>query len=269
MTMGFPQPTSVEGDTKQKTPDAQVDEICVFWRDRIVSDLKHSLAHCRPEDRHVFKLPQFKFKDGGYGGFVITAVTREDFNGLLKPLRSMLSDLMLRMPRSKGETLEAYAERLRKSEVDSGRWWSRFQRIGELMAHLQRLDEEEAAERKLEAEIKRQEEERKRQRELEERRKLEREASPDPAEIKRLLAVIAEAEEIERLLKLRNKANEAREALFDIYEKERNACRELGRPAPQRSGPMSQPAVKEPHYIFDVPKQPRSSGDSTLRTARR
>jgi hypothetical protein len=168
------------------------------------------------------------------GGFRRTAVSKADFEGSIASLKYALGVLMSSFPRMKGESIADYRDRLRTEGAGDG-WWSLFRKMAICVAHIQRIELEESNERARIADEGRQrqrdEEERKRQ----ERAQWERDASPDPKEIKRLLAVIDEASEARRLLALIDSANVALLALGDIYEKEREACMRLGKPVPKPS----------------------------------
>jgi hypothetical protein len=77
-------------------------------------------------------------------------------------------------------------------------------------------------------------------------RKLEREASPDSDEVKRLFAVIEDASEAEKFLakiwaaeRKHHAANDARAKLRETFDAQSKACAELGRRVP------TQPAIPE------------------------
>jgi hypothetical protein len=204
--------------------DALVEEMCAH----LLAEKLREMGRVAPEHRALL-LPQVHINEGGFRRL---AVTCDDFERLLRPWKVELGRLMLKYPRHDGATIAGYLSFLTRS---GDNWDGRFHRMKVWLAHIHRIECEEAAERKhqaqIEAQRKRDEEERRRQ----ERLALERDASPSDAEIKRLLAVIAEAREAEELMALIDNANAARYALRNIFEKEREACEALGRPVPERS----------------------------------
>jgi hypothetical protein len=211
-----------------------VEEMCAHLLQEKLRELERV-----PKEYHANILPPVYINDIGHRRL---CQTREDFERLLRPWQYELGKLMQRVPRD-DLTIDAYLTRLTRAGSGDG-WWNHFHRMKNFLAHLHRIEQEEAAERQRERDAeearKRAERQRRRQeeeREREARRQLERDASPDKAEIKRLLAVIAEAKDIEELLALHEAADDARGALQSIYTKERDACAALGKPAPERSVP--------------------------------
>jgi hypothetical protein len=204
----------------------QVEEMCKH----LLKEKQRYLAQFAPE-HHAKLLPQYKINDVGHARL---AQTREDFELLLNPWKRELGLLMVKWPRRERQTIASYHAFL--SEAGDN-WGSRFERMGNLLAHLHRIHEEERAEREREAAQRKLEEEAEAQREREHRAALERQATIDPKEVKRLLAVIDDARKVEEMLALHKRAEAARGALRSMYAREREACQELGRPVPERSVP--------------------------------
>src|SRR5262249_26029399 len=88
-------------------PDTE--EVCIWLRDRIVSELKRLKASVAPGHSDVFKLPQFNIDDGGFSRL---AGTRKDFHRLLAPWKRALSDFIAQVPRDEDESISDYCERL-------------------------------------------------------------------------------------------------------------------------------------------------------------
>jgi hypothetical protein len=220
--------------------------------------VKEMLAHLLAEKKrwldqfapgnHAKLLPQYHLNDGGFRRL---AQTRDDFELLLRPWKVELSRLMLRWPRRDGESINDYHSRL-----NSGEWVGRLGRMADWLFHIDRIDEAERAEREREAKRKRDEEKervrsaREKQRRAHER--ATRQATVDEKEVKRLLAVIAKAEAIERVLAA---ANDARQELTDIFKAEREGCEYLRKPVPKRDVPgwpkaLDPPAaIRPPQYL--------------------
>jgi hypothetical protein len=195
---------------------------------RPVSDLTEELTEFLGEEL-MDRGQEVRLPKNGWFAF-----SDADLRQKLRHYQGHLDTFVTQVPRGKDESLGEYVRRLARQH-DSVQ--DILSMIANIDAHFALAAKKRFEEMKKAAEAKRQEEERDRQRRLEERRKREREASPDPKEIKRLLAVIAEAEEIEALVALRDKAQEARGALVDIFTSERDACKSLGKPVPERSVP--------------------------------
>jgi hypothetical protein len=205
-----------------------VKEMCAH----LLAEKQREMGNIAPEHRAKL-LPLMHFN---HVGFKRLAVTRDDFELLLTPWKRELGRLMVQWPRREGSTIASYLNHLTKAGSDDN-WHSRFDRMKLYLAHIARIDDEERAEREREAKRKRDEARERQVRERERIAELERQAKVDLVEIKRLLAVIAEAEDIEALLALHKQAQEARRALRDIYEREMNACQALGKPVPKREVP--------------------------------
>jgi hypothetical protein len=248
-----------------------VEEMCAH----LLAEKQRELGNIAPEHRAKL-LPQYNISDGGLKRL---AVTRNDFELLLTPWKHELGRLMLQWPRREGSTIASYLNHLTKAG-SADNWWNRFDRMKDWLAHIARIDDEERAEREREAKRKRDEEQERQAREREARRRAheraKRQASPDPVEIKRLLAVIAEAEEIEALLALHEKANDARRALTDIYKAEREGCEYLDEPVPEREVP-GWPNALDPPTVTRVEQPTYLPGDgpgrgvpalSSLRTSK-
>jgi hypothetical protein len=200
-----------------------VEEMCAH----LLANKKSDLASIRQP------LPPVHLNDAGFRRL---AVDKNDFHTLLEPWKRALEHLMLQHPRSDGESIADYCKRLSATEPD-GRWWNQLDRMGLYLAHIDRIeilaeDEKYEAQRRAERE-----EQERAERQRAERKALEKQATVDEREVKRLLAVIEEAREAEELLALHNRAQRARNALREIYRKEREALVALGKPAPERSVP--------------------------------
>jgi hypothetical protein len=238
-----------------KTSKAQVEAL-----ERVQPLVKEMLAHLLAEkkrwldqfspDTRAGLLPKFHLNDGGFRRL---AVERGDFEFLLKPWKVELGRLMVRFPRKETESIADYYNRLSQH---GDNWGNRLGRMSDLLAYIDRFEQAERAEREREAKRKR-DEEKERVRLAREQQRLAheratRQASPDAKEVKRLLAIVAKAEDIERLLAA---ANDARQALTDIFKAEREGCEYLGKPVPERQVPgrpnaLDPPAViKRPQYM--------------------
>jgi hypothetical protein len=223
---------SVPKERGPQTDDALVEAMCALLLKEKLRDLKAD--HVAPEAREAYRkaiLPKVHFSDDG---FKREAVTRDDFERMLRPWKYELGRLMLRWPRNKDETHKDYLRRLRADVGDHDGWYGRFDRMTIYLAHIHLIDEEERAEREREAEAEA-------QRKREQRAKLEKEASPD-REVRELLEVIEGARAGERFLEQLGealnahwKAQIARKRLHDIFEAQRSACAALGRKLPQQA----------------------------------
>jgi hypothetical protein len=212
-------------DRAPQIDESLVEEMCAHLLAEKQRELRGIPAELLPN-----VLPPVYFEDGGKR----QAKTREDFERLLRPWKYELGRLMLKVPRNKDETFKDYFPRLRKDVGDMDGWWGRFERMKIFLAHLRRIEIDEEDDAYDEQQRAKREAEARRERERARRAELEKQATVDAKEVKRLLAVIVEAEEIEALLR---KANNARTALRTIYAKERDACVALGRPVPEREVP--------------------------------
>jgi hypothetical protein len=231
-----------------------VEEMCAHLLSEKLLDLRDD--HIDPAYREQYRkaaLPPYYFNDGGFRRL---AQTRDDFERLLAPWKRALGQLMLKVPRNEGESIAAYHERLTQSGED---WWGRFERMKNWLAHIHRVEGEERVEREREAAQRKREEEERERAERARRAELERQATIDPNEVKRLLAVIAEAREIEELLALHKRAESARGALRSMYAKERDACAALGKPVPERSVPEAAGTIEDGFAIGFLIGSQRSS----------
>jgi hypothetical protein len=205
-----------------------VEEMCAH----LLADKKRELASVASEHRAKL-LPPVNIRDGDVSR---RAVTLDDFQSLLNPLKRAMGTLMLHHPRSDGELIDDYRKRLALTYSD-GRWGYQFGHMSLWLAHIARIEDEERAAAQRQREREEQERQARVERQRAERKALEKQATVDEREVKRLLAVIEEAREAEELLALHNRAQRARGALREIYRKEREALVALGKPAPERSVP--------------------------------
>jgi len=209
--------------------DAAVEEMCEYLLKEKLRDLRAD--HIAPEARESYRkamLPNYFFDDGG---FRRQCVEKEDFQRLLRPWKRELGRLMLASPRNEGASIAGYFKHL--CNVGShDRWPGRFDRMGGLLAHIHRIEAEERAERERVAAQRKREEDERRARERARLAELERQATPDLKEIKRLWAVIAEAKDVEEMMARLERARAAGVAIAEIYLKVQEACAALGRPLP-------------------------------------
>jgi hypothetical protein len=219
-------------DFKAPIPNAElVDELCTFLGKEYTEQFNRDRnAHwVNPADR-PHSLPRVKFDDDG---ITRDAVTRENFEHAVEPWKYALGELMTHVPRERGERIADYRDRLCLSSGDP--WRLRMTNMAICVSHIQRIEKGEADARANAVAQRKREEEQHQERRRQEREQDERHASPDPKEIKRLRAIVDEASEAYRLLALHDKAQAATLSLYDIYEKECNACMRLGKPVPDIS----------------------------------
>jgi hypothetical protein len=205
-----------------------VEEMC----EHLLAEKKRVLAMVAPE-HHAKLLPPVNIRDGDFSR---RAVTLDDFQSLLNPLKRTLGQLMLRHPRGDGESIADYRNRLSGTEPD-GRWSHQFGHMELWLGHIARIEDEERAAAQREMARRRREVQERAERQRAERKALEKQATVDEREVKRLQAIIEKARKAEELMALHNKAQRARGALREMFRKEREACVALGKPVPERSVP--------------------------------
>jgi hypothetical protein len=218
-------------DNKTPIPNAAlVDELCNFLGKEYTEQFNRNrnAQWVNPEDRPN-RLPQVKVDDGG---FARVAVTKDDFERALAPWKYALGELMSSRERDNGESIADYRTRLCLSSGEP--WRYRMQNMAICAAHIHRIADEERTERKRIAGEER-------QAKREERELLERQASPDSDEIKRLLGIVEGAAVSETFLQtimdalnMHRAAEYAREHLRSIFDAESRACAQLGKQAKPR-----------------------------------
>jgi hypothetical protein len=218
-------------DFKAPIPNVKlVDELCNFLGNEYSKEFERQRKAdwVNPDDRPT-RLPQVKFDDGGINR---TAVSKADFEHAIAPWKYALGELMESCPRERGESLASYRDRLCQSSGEP--WGARMTRMAIVYAHIQRIETEEFNERTRIAEEARQVE-------RERREQLEKQASPDEDEVKRLLGTVEGAAESEQFLdqimtalNMHGAADYAREKLRSIFDEERSACAQLGKRAKSR-----------------------------------
>jgi hypothetical protein len=212
----------IEEGAKALLPLELVEDICAH----LLAKKKRDLASIGHDYRHLPKVQYHEPGDWGRGS-AMTAITKEQFQRLLAPWKQALGKLMLRYPRSDGESIADYYTRL-TGAGSADNWWNHLDRMGLWLAHIARIEDEERASAQREEEERQARAERQRA----ERKAMEKQATVDEREVKRLRAIVEEAREVEELMAILERGRAARLALLDIYDNARQACVALGKPVP-------------------------------------